>query len=462
MDSESKAHSFQMAELQSERIRVRALLCLFASLLVLILIRGGLSLAEGHGGGSWPFALLLAAFTAYEAAWLGLVTRAMRFDKQFSKATWTGNIFIESLLPTIALYLQMYTSFIGPRRALTSPVALTYFLLIILSTLHLSPLLSRMSGLFSAIGYAVVSMCVFLLFPEVAAGEKLLVYGTSFSYSAFLLLGGFAAGAVAEQIRLHVVAALREFESRAKVAELEHDLDLARSIQQGFFPKVPPRIHGFDIAGWNKPADVTGGDYFDWQQLADGSIAFTVADVTGHGIGPALGMAACRSYARAILTSQTDLRSFLCRLNELLCEDLPPGRFVTLVTGLLNPPEATMQFISAGHGPLLFYSAETDGFRCHDAQGPPLGIFPRFGYGDPQLLKLAPGDILVLVTDGFLEWVNAVNEDFGLSRLKDVIRKHQHMPAAGIISQLYSAVLSFAGSSPQLDDLTALVLKRVC
>jgi len=461
MASEIKVHSFQMAELRSERVRVRVLLWLFASLLVVISIRAGLSLAEGYVGGSWPFALFLAAFTAYETVWLGLVTRAIRFDEQISQATWTANIFIESLLPTIALYLQVHTPFIGPRRALTSPVALAYSIFIILSTLHLSPILSRLAGLFSAAGYAAASMYIFRSFPEVAPYEKLLVYGTSLSYAVFLLLGGFAAGAVAGQIRSHVVAALRELESRAKIATLEHDLDVARSIQQGLFPKAPPRIDGFDIAGWNKPADATGGDYFDWQQLPDGSIALTIADVAGHGIGPALGMAACRSYARAGLTCQADLRSFLCRLNELLCEDLPLGRFVTLVTGLLNPTNATMQFISAGHGPLIFYSAKLDGFRCHDAQGPPLGIFPRFGYGGPQMLNFAPGDILVLVTDGFLEWVNVVDEGFGQNRLEDVIRAYHHMPAAGIISQLYSAVLRFAGASPQLDDLTALVLKRV-
>lgn len=226
-------------------------------------------------------------------------------------------------------------------------------------------------------------------------------------------------------------------------------------------PRTPPKIQGFDIAGWNLPADETGGDYFDWQQLEDGRIAISIADVTGHGIGPALGMTSCRAYARAGLATDTELRSFLGRLNQLLYEDLPPEKFVTMAAGLLNPREATLQLISAGHGPLLFYSAIEDRFHGYDAQGPPLGLLPHVGYCGPKFVQFAHGDILVLVTDGFLEWANAQDEDFGQRRLEELIRTCRDQPSAKIISALYSAVVSFAGNAPQSDDLTALVVKRV-
>jgi len=427
----------------------------------LVLIRGITSLVAGHRGHVWTFALLLAVMTAYEAAWLRFVRRAIESDRVVSKATWTANIFLESLLPTIALFLELYTSFIGPVRALTSPVVLVYFLFILLSTLHLDPWLSRLAGYFSSAGYAGVSIYAVLLFPEVTAGHRLLVYSTTFSYVALLLFGGFAAAAVAHQIRLYVVAALSEAASRAKIAALEHDLGIARSIQQELLPKKPPQVDGFDIAGWNQPADETGGDYFDWQQVPDGQVAVTVADVTGHGIGPALGMAACRAYARAGLAAGLDLRRFLGRLNKLLCEDLPSGKFVTLATGLLSPREATLQLISAGHGPLLFYSVAADRFCSYDAQGLPLGLLSQFTYDPPTQLKFAPGDILLLVTDGIIEWANIEGEDFGQDRLQDVVRACRDMPAAAIIAELYQAVVKFGGSTPQLDDLTAVVVKRM-
>jgi phosphoserine phosphatase len=172
-------------------------------------------------------------------------------------------------------------------------------------------------------------------------------------------------------------------------------------------------------------------------------------------------MATCHAYARAGFAAETDLQRFLVRLNQVLYEDLPTEKFVTFAGGLLDPIEASLQLISAGHGPLLFYSAAEDRFREYDAQGPPLGLLPRLPYGAPHALRFAPGDILVLVTDGFIEWANRNDEDFGQHRLQEAIRANRDRPAADIISELYKAALGFAGRSPQADDLTALVVKRL-
>ena len=457
IDSVTTSRSFQLAELRSECARVTALLGVFASLLALTLIRGLVSIMHGHTGAAWPFALLLTGMTAYELQWRRLVQRAIRLNLNFSTRAWATNILIESLLPTVALFLEVHTSFIGPERALTSPVILAYFLFIVLSTLHLSSQLSRLSGIFAATGYAAVSIYVFTLFPQAASDRPLLGYSTAFAYAALMLVGGFAAGTVARQIRWHVIAGLEEASNRAK---LEQDLSIARTIQQGLLPRTPPAIEGFDIAGWNQPADQTGGDYFDWQELPDGRIAVTIADVTGHGIGSALGMAGCRAYARAGLAAEKDLRRFLSGLNALLYADLPPEKFVTLATGVLNPKDAAFELISAGHGPLLFYSHADDSFTVYDAQGPPLGLLPRFPYGEAHRFRFLPGDILVFVTDGILEWANRDDEEFGQARLEHVIRACAHLPAARIISEMNSAVIAFAAATPQLDDLTALVLKR--
>ncbi len=458
MDSRIESNSFRLAEMRSECIRVKALLSVLVSLFALVLIRAGLSLAQGHTGQAWPFAVLLAATATYELVWLTFVKQALSRNREVSKNTWMAGIFVESLLPTAAVFLQIYTPLFGPRRALLSPAVAAYFVLIILSTLHLDTLLSRFAGYFAAAGYASASLFVFVLKPASVTGDELFAYGASFSYVILLGVAGFAAGEVATQLRLHVNTALEEAESRAK---LERDLSIARRIQQGLLPKEPPQVEGFDIAGWNKPADDTGGDYYDWQQLADGRTAVTIADVTGHGIGPALGMAGCRAYARAGLAIQRDLPCFLSRLNQLLYDDLPPEKFVTLAAGSLNPGDATLELISAGHGPLIFYSSEEDRFYNYDAQGPPLGLLPRFTYGEPQKLKFRQGDILALVTDGLIEWTNSRDEDFGASRVEEVIREHRELDSTAIISELYTAVLRFADSSPQQDDLTALIVKRV-
>jgi serine phosphatase RsbU (regulator of sigma subunit) len=457
---ESHSPSFKQAELRSEWTRVAALLAAFAGLFVIVLIRGALSLASGRRGEAWPFAALLGVMVAYEFARLIYIKQAIVLGRTASRARWAGNIFVESLFPTAALLLQIHTPSFGPERTLTSPVVLAYLLFTILSTLHLDPALSRLAGIFSAAGYAAVAVYIFVQFPGTAAVAPLVVYGTSISYAAFLLLGGYAAGAVAGQIRRHVIAALHDAENRAKIAQFEHDLGMARSIQQGLLPTAPPCIAGFDVAGWNQPADETGGDYYDWQQLDDGHVAVTVADVTGHGIGSALMMSACRAYARAGLATEPDVQKLLNHLNPLLHYDLPAEKFVTLAAAVLDAQYGSGQLISAGHGPLLFYSAAEDAFYSLEAQGPPLGLLPRIRYAGPEKLKFDRGDILVLVTDGFVEFANAADEEFGAGRVQEVIRANRDKAPAEMISELRSAVTKFAGGSRQLDDLTALIVKK--
>jgi serine phosphatase RsbU (regulator of sigma subunit) len=452
-----KSPSFQRAELRSECARVSALLVFFGSLLALVLVRGIVSLADGRQGEAWPFAAILLITAVYEVGWLRFIRGVLDSGGSVSSFQWKASIVAESLLPTTALLLQVHTSIIGPRRALTSPVMLAYFVLIILSTLHLDVGLARLCGWASAIGYSLVAIYTLAVFPQATDGDKLVAYGMAFSCAALLIIGGVAAGAVAAQLRLHVVTALHEAQGRAK---FEHDMGIARSIQQGLLPKAPPEVEGFDIAGWNRPADETGGDYFDWLPVTDGRLALTIADVTGHGIGPAICMASCRAYARAALAEGPPLQDFLATMNDLLYEDLPLERFVTMAAGLLDPADATLELISAGHGPLLFYLSAEDRFRSYDAQGLPLGMMPRLQYGSPQMLTFAPGDILVFVTDGFVEWANFEDEDFGQRRLTAVIRKNRHRPSSAIVHALYTAVLEFAGTKPQLDDLTVIVVKR--
>jgi serine phosphatase RsbU (regulator of sigma subunit) len=259
------------------------------------------------------------------------------------------------------------------------------------------------------------------------------------------------------ELRSHVDRLASERASREK---LERDLDLARSIQQGLLPSGPPEIEGFEIAGWSQPADQTGGDYYDWQPLPDGRLAVTLADVTGHGIGPALVTAVCRAYARASFPSQEELGTLVNRINELLVEDLTTGRFVTFVVACLDPAAHRIQLLSAGHGPLYLYTA-SDGqvqeFMAHDI---PFGVAPEVGYGPPQELDLAPGDLLVLITDGFFEWANAAGEQFGTARLRETIRTTSSLPPDEMISRIYASVREFVGDTTQDDDLTAVVLKR--
>jgi serine phosphatase RsbU (regulator of sigma subunit) len=245
-----------------------------------------------------------------------------------------------------------------------------------------------------------------------------------------------------------------------KLEKLERDLDLARDIQRGLLPTEPLSIAGFEVFGWNEPADQTGGDYFDWQQLADGRWVITVADVTGHGVGPALVTAFCRAYSRASLPLVDGLGACLTRLNEQVHQDLPAGRFVTLVVALLGPDGGEMELLSAGHGPLFLYRAATGALESFNAHEIPLGLMPDVTYGAAQPIELKQGDVVVLLTDGFFEWANASGEQFGLRRLEEAIAAEAPGTVEEIVAGLHRRVLEFVGSTPQPDDLTVVVIKR--
>jgi serine phosphatase RsbU (regulator of sigma subunit) len=238
------------------------------------------------------------------------------------------------------------------------------------------------------------------------------------------------------------------------------ELETARSIQQGLLPKEIPELGDFEIAGFNKPADQTGGDYYGWFRLSDGRTAFTLADVTGHGISSALIASASHAYSRASMGQDSDLAAIVSRINRLLCADLPPGRLVTFVAGALDPATGRVELLSAGHAPLLLYTARDGRVQSFEAHGVPFGVLAGVPYGPPQEIVLAPGDMVVLITDGFFEWTNARDEDFGFERLHAAIRAASGYSPDRLIAHLHESVTAFAGGTPQNDDLTAVVLKR--
>lgn len=242
---------------------------------------------------------------------------------------------------------------------------------------------------------------------------------------------------------------------------IEHDLDIARQIQRGLLPTAKPDLADYDVAGWSQAANATGGDYYDWQRLPDGRILVSLADVSGHGIGPALVAAVCRAYARAsVAAHEKELDQIINRLNDLLVVDMPEGRFVTFAGVLLDHERHRARMISAGHGPL---------FRCIQAGGElietggddlPLGLVSENTYGPGEEFSLEPGDTVLLVTDGLFEWTNAAGEAYGLERLRASIRELSASPADDMIRGLYERAREFVGGADQGDDVTIVVVRR--
>lgn len=246
----------------------------------------------------------------------------------------------------------------------------------------------------------------------------------------------------------------------AEKQKLQRDLTIARTIQQGLLPHEQPSISGFDVAGWNRPAEETGGDFFDFLPLDDDRLAVVIADVTGHGVGPAIVMAGARAMIRGGLRGVSGLDRAVTDVHQLLCLDMPEGRFVTAFCGVLSAAAGTVEFMSAGQGPILLYDAASGEVRELPAQGLPLAFFPESVYENPTRVKLATGDVLVLLTDGFYEWERADGESFGQERVCELVRRHHHLPATDLIESLVKAVVQFSAGGRQLDDLTAVIVRR--
>ena len=241
--------------------------------------------------------------------------------------------------------------------------------------------------------------------------------------------------------------------------EMERALEIAREIQRGQLPAEDPQVEGFDLAGFNEAADETGGDVYDFGPTPDGRWLVTVADASGHGVGPAIVVAEARAMIRAASLDSWELARALGTTNTLLDADLD-GRFVTCFLGLLDPATDKLTYASAGHGPMLFYKAADDEFTEVSATGLPLGIMGESDYSETMDFDFAPGDLAVITTDGFFEAAAPDGEDFGTERMKDLLRTHRDRSAAEMIAVLYEEVTKFVGDQPQADDLTAVIIKK--
>ena len=456
-DNDLKSPAFERASLKSESYRVVALLCILGGIAVLAIIRG---LITQNYLLLISQLIILAFVIAHESVMLHAIRSALRDDENVVPELWAFNVLIESQLPTAALFVLLLTQWMPPYQVLVAPAIAIYFLFIILSTLRLRPGVTLVTGILSALGYLIVTFYVELRFRDSTVDADRFPFAVYVVYAGLIIAAGIIAAAVARQVRGYVTAALREAKLENDLERINHDLDIARSIQRGLLPASPPQLDHFEIAGWNQPADQTGGDYFDWQRLPDGQIAISVGDATGHGIGPALVSALCRAYARASFVIDHEHDHVLERLNNLLVNDLADDRFVTFAVVFLNPVSSEVKVLSAGHGPILWYRRATNNLENFDAQGIPLGMLAGMPYEDSRPKCLDTGDMIVLVTDGFYEWQNPEAEEFGLERLRDTIHQARDCSAGEVIARLCTAVQEFSRGTKQNDDLTAVVLKR--
>jgi serine phosphatase RsbU (regulator of sigma subunit) len=249
------------------------------------------------------------------------------------------------------------------------------------------------------------------------------------------------------------------YEDALEKRRLDDELSLARSIQKRLLPSTAPHVDGWEIAGLNVPAARVGGDYYDFIDVSDGVTGISIADVSGKGVPAALVMATFRASLLAEILNEYSIETILHKVNELLVRSTEPPVFVTAVYGTLETRKGMFTYCNAGHLPPLLIPAQGE---PHELQGSDLllGSFSSAAYNQ-RIVDLTSGDVLILYTDGITEAMGRQDEEFGTERLAKIAAAHRAGPAVEIRDRLYAEAVEFAADPTVLDDMTAVVIKRL-
>jgi sigma-B regulation protein RsbU (phosphoserine phosphatase) len=256
---------------------------------------------------------------------------------------------------------------------------------------------------------------------------------------------------------------------------LRKELELARQIQASFLPRQLPILPGWEFGAHYASAREVGGDYYDFITLRDpaqrpagmpgnfllgsGLLGLVIGDVSDKGVPAALFMALCRTLVRAVTISGRSPAEAIQRVNDLILNDSQSDQFITLFYGALNPADATLRFVNAGHNPPLVVRGESSDIFTLHARGIALGIMPSITLAESEV-RLEPGDVLLMYTDGITEARNTEAEEFGVERLTRLLIDNRRRRADEIVRTICDAVREFVGEAEPFDDMTLVALKR--
>jgi phosphoserine phosphatase RsbU/P len=243
--------------------------------------------------------------------------------------------------------------------------------------------------------------------------------------------------------------------------EMDKELDVAASIQQGLFPAELPPLRAYDLAAMNRPAQQVGGDYYDAVRAGgDGDARFLlcVADVSGKGLSASLLMSTLQATLRALFTRKVSLSELAEASNDLLFVTTPGNKYATAALVLTDGSSGWCQYLGAGHTETLLVRAD-GAAEWLGATGVPLGLFPDMTWVERKI-HLDPGDTLVLYSDGVTEAQTEGWDEFDPGRLEDVVRQTRDATSAETVNHIVTAIDRFVGGAPQFDDITLMVLKR--
>lgn len=263
---------------------------------------------------------------------------------------------------------------------------------------------------------------------------------------------------------------------------LEFELEMAADLQRSLLPQRPPDFPELQVAAFSRPAQLLGGDYFDFFRFADSSYGLAIADVAGHGISASLHMAAMQTLLRAFAPLSATPEEVVAHLQRMLVHNVNFTTFITAFLAAYNPRTGLLTYTNAGHNPPLLLPADASlsapsaynlyPLSSNNASSnvypltsnwllptaPAVGLVEDAHFGTASV-QLHSGDTLVLYTDGLTEATGPEMQEFGPARLAQVAWQARRLPVQELARRIRSEVEDFAGGAPLPDDVTLVVVR---
>jgi len=239
---------------------------------------------------------------------------------------------------------------------------------------------------------------------------------------------------------------------------LESELELSQVVQRALMPQRAPVIFGVEVAAFSRPAEIIGGDYFDFFKFRDGTDGLVIADVSGHGVSAGLLMSSLQTAIQTMAPYTDSPAEILERINRFYIHNINFTTFVTVFLARYDAAERTLTYVNSGHNPPAVFRKNANSVDWLTRTAPAIGLaehyFPR-----TETVQLSDGDVLLLYTDGLTEAFNNEMEQFGQERLAEFVQNAANLSVSDLLQVVREGVSVYSGGVRLSDDLTLVALK---
>ena len=249
--------------------------------------------------------------------------------------------------------------------------------------------------------------------------------------------------------------------SKEERRNLESELELAQEVQKMLLPQEVPNIPGLEIAAFSRPAQIVGGDYFDFIDFNNGFHGLAIADVAGHGVSASLHMASIQALLRTLVPINQSPAEVMSQVHRLFIHNIRFETFVTFFIGAFDSSTKTLTFSNAGHLPPLVLrnnKSKKESVEMLRPTGAAIGLVEEAEFAE-KTIELQKDDLLVLYTDGITETVNLENQEFGRERLIKLIQQVNNAPVKQVVQEIRQGLEEFSEGKPLADDTTIVICK---